>query len=195
MTITIIRPSIIGAALADPNVGWVEGVTAATAVFLLSGIGMLTHIHVNPNLIGDIIPVDVVSDEVIVCGALCASNNELNIFNCSTSSRNPMTWKISQKRAIAYWKLNPPEKRLQQITVKLLENESLVRFHHIMRRIPALTYLKVANIVGNETMKKNANRLVKVTYLLSLFLIICNFKFVYLISPNFFFIINFLKSL
>lgn len=95
MTVTIVRPSIIGASNSDPCPGWVEGVTAATAVFLLSGIGMLKHIHVNPNVIGDIIPVDVVADEVIVTGAFCASNQELNIFNCATSSRNPTTWLLT----------------------------------------------------------------------------------------------------
>lgn len=96
MTVTIVRPSIIGASLSEPRPGWVEGVTAASAVFLLSGIGMLKHIHVNPDSIGDIIPVDIVSNEVIVTGAMCANNQEINIFNCATSSRNPMVWSIAR---------------------------------------------------------------------------------------------------
>lgn len=33
-----------------------------------------------------------------------------------------------------------------------------------MRRIPALAYLKVSNLVGSENMKKNANRLLKIIY-------------------------------
>jgi len=72
MTVTIVRPSIIASSMADPTPGWVEGVSAATAVFLLSGIGLLRHIHVKTDVIGDLIPVDIVSDEVIVTGALCA---------------------------------------------------------------------------------------------------------------------------
>lgn len=35
---------------------------------------MLKHIHADPNAIGDVIPVDVVSDEVIVTGAMCAKS-------------------------------------------------------------------------------------------------------------------------
>jgi hypothetical protein len=43
-TISIVRPSIIGAALRDPYPGWVENVTASSAIFLLGGIGMLKYI-------------------------------------------------------------------------------------------------------------------------------------------------------
>lgn len=38
MTITIVRPSIIGSTFSDPFPGWVEGVNASTAVFLLGGL-------------------------------------------------------------------------------------------------------------------------------------------------------------
>jgi hypothetical protein len=44
ITITLVRPSIIGAALRDPYPGWVENVTACTAIFLLGGIGMIRYI-------------------------------------------------------------------------------------------------------------------------------------------------------
>lgn len=37
-TLTIVRPSIIGAAFRDPYAGWVENVTASSAVLLLAGI-------------------------------------------------------------------------------------------------------------------------------------------------------------
>jgi len=44
MTLSIVRPSIIGAAFRDPYAGWVENVTASSAVLLLAGIGMLKFI-------------------------------------------------------------------------------------------------------------------------------------------------------
>lgn len=128
MTITIVRPSIIGASVSEPCVGWVEGVTAASAVFLLSGIGMLKHIHANPNAIGDVVPVDVVSDEVIVTGAICANAKDISVFNCGTSSRNPMIWEISRKQTELYWSLNPPEKRLSKPRPQLIKDEKVLRF-------------------------------------------------------------------
>lgn len=58
---------------------------------------MLKHIHADPNAIGDVIPVDVVSDEVIVTGAMCANTHNLSVFNCGASSRNPRIWEISRR--------------------------------------------------------------------------------------------------
>lgn len=168
MTITIVRPSIIGASLAEPRPGWVEGVTAASAVFLLTGIGMIKHLHANPDSIGDIIPVDIVSNEVIVTGALCANTNTLNVFNCGTSSRNPHTWKMSKLWNQVYWENHPPEKRLSKPSIALIPGEKMLRFQQVMRRVPALLYLKATNIIGSENMKKDANRFLKVINLTSL---------------------------
>lgn len=47
LTVTIVRPSIIGAASRDPYAGWVENITASSAIFLLGGIGMLRYIPGN----------------------------------------------------------------------------------------------------------------------------------------------------
>lgn len=47
LTLTIVRPSIIGAAHRDPYAGWVENVTASSAIFLLGGIGMVKYIPGN----------------------------------------------------------------------------------------------------------------------------------------------------
>lgn len=64
---------------------------------MLSGIGMLKYLHSNPNSIVDIIPVDIVSDEVIVTGAICANLKQLSVFNCGTSNRNPVVWETTRR--------------------------------------------------------------------------------------------------
>lgn len=53
---------------------------------------MLKHVQANHKNITDIIPVDVVSNEIIVTGALCANSKKVNVFNCGTSCNNPLTW-------------------------------------------------------------------------------------------------------
>ena len=72
MTITIVRPSIIGAALSQPFPGWIEGVNSSTSVFLLGGLKIMKYIPGNKKNIGDIIPVDMVSDYIITVGAFMA---------------------------------------------------------------------------------------------------------------------------
>lgn len=39
--LVIIRPSIIGAAAAEPHPGWVDSISAATAVYLTGALGIL----------------------------------------------------------------------------------------------------------------------------------------------------------
>lgn len=41
MTVTIVRPSIVGCSYKDPFPGWTESVTAANAVLLFGGLGIL----------------------------------------------------------------------------------------------------------------------------------------------------------
>jgi len=50
-------------------------VTASSALYMLAGIGMIRYIYAGYNKIGDIIPVDYVSDYAIVLGALTSYNN------------------------------------------------------------------------------------------------------------------------
>lgn len=38
------------------------------------------------------IPVDVVADFIIVASAYNLNKNNLQVYNCGTSDRNPMTW-------------------------------------------------------------------------------------------------------
>jgi len=56
--LNIVRPSIIGVAYQDPFPGWVDAITAGTAVYLLVGLGLIKEFNVNASLIGDNIPVD-----------------------------------------------------------------------------------------------------------------------------------------
>lgn len=134
MTITILRPSIIGASAAQPQYGWVEGVTALSAVFLLCGIGMIRYLQADERSIADIIPVDCVSDQILVVAALCANNKETNIVNSGTSCKNPVEWDLTQKQCTLYWTNNPSKKQVSNVSVKLITNQRLLKFYQLKRR-------------------------------------------------------------
>ena len=70
---TIVRPSIIGCTESAPHPGWIENITAASALYLLCGIGAIKYVNVDANKVGDIIPVDYVSDTSLVAGCLFAN--------------------------------------------------------------------------------------------------------------------------
>jgi len=83
--LTILRPSIVGAANRDPIKGWIEGITAIAALILLCGVGVIRYIHNVGTNVGDVIPVDYVSDFAIIAGCVYANNKELTVIHCSSS--------------------------------------------------------------------------------------------------------------
>ena len=56
--------------------------------------------------IGDIIPVDLVADYIITVGALMANSYKDNIFQASSSSKNPVTWEQAQETVVIFIKFN-----------------------------------------------------------------------------------------
>lgn len=67
----IIRPSIIGASLEEPVPGWTDSITLAGGIFLIAGLGILRELPGDKNRIGDLIPVDIVSNLVLSMIPLC----------------------------------------------------------------------------------------------------------------------------
>lgn len=43
LPLTIVRPSIVGCSYSQPYPGWLDSVTAASAYYLIVGLGMLKH--------------------------------------------------------------------------------------------------------------------------------------------------------
>ena len=69
MTVTIIRPSIVGCSYIFPMPGWLDSISASAAIFLFAGLGILKHLNGRKEIIGDNIPVDFVADFCIVVAA------------------------------------------------------------------------------------------------------------------------------
>lgn len=54
--------------------------TAASAVFLLGGLGIMKFMEGDRSLISDQMPVDVVADTIIVAAAVYANQNKLSVI-------------------------------------------------------------------------------------------------------------------
>ncbi len=63
--LVIVRPSIIGGAWTDPMPGWCDVISAAGAVYVACGYGMLKFLPGNPNNVADIVPVDTVVNAML----------------------------------------------------------------------------------------------------------------------------------
>ena len=64
---------------------WIDSISASSAVYFFIGLGILKYMQGNGDNIGDQVPVDFVSDFIIVAGAAMANSKKLEVFNCAAS--------------------------------------------------------------------------------------------------------------
>ena len=69
LPLSLVRPTIIGASFRDPFPGWIDSLAASAAIFFFTGIGLITQLQGDEDLIGDQVPVDFVADYLLVTGA------------------------------------------------------------------------------------------------------------------------------
>jgi hypothetical protein len=103
----IVRPAIINTSYSEPFPGWLDSIAAAAAMFLFVGLGIIKEVKGNPNFIGDTIPVDVVTANIIVATAFNLKKNGLPIYHVGSSDRNPITWKKARDIVTEFWNSNP----------------------------------------------------------------------------------------
>ncbi|KNC50978.1 fatty acyl-CoA reductase 1 [Thecamonas trahens ATCC 50062] len=117
-----IRPTIVGAAYAEPFPGWVDAVSAGGALYLFAGVGVLQFGNGDASLIGDQIPVDYVSNFVLTAAPTLLATGaavvpatgaghpaQEFIFHSGSSALNPVTWKTTGEAVISYWNENAPD--------------------------------------------------------------------------------------
>ncbi|XP_067626555.1 putative fatty acyl-CoA reductase CG8306 [Eurosta solidaginis] len=93
----IVRPSMITAAWKQPLPGWTVSKNGPQGFFMGASRGILRRLPLDPNIIMDYIPVDVVVNAIIATGyyvnALKVKNDgkpaELQIFHLTSSTYNP----------------------------------------------------------------------------------------------------------
>ncbi|XP_037298402.1 putative fatty acyl-CoA reductase CG5065 isoform X2 [Manduca sexta] len=89
---TIVRPSTVAAAMSDPLPGWVDNWFAATGIFHVTGSGNNRVIFGRKSNVLDIIPVDYVSNLIIVAAARKTQSKDIPVFNSCSSSCNPVNF-------------------------------------------------------------------------------------------------------
>ena len=102
-------------------------VSAAGALILLGGLGIIRHLEGKATNIGDHIPVDFVVDWIIVSGACYANTKDFNVIHCASSSKHPVTWKTTQECVVKYWTQSPPEKTAGKCIFNLIENTKILK--------------------------------------------------------------------
>lgn len=111
--VSIVRPSIIESALAEPKPGWIRGFRMAEPIIISYARGMLREFPGVPEGIIDVIPVDMVA--ATICAVL--ADEALNprpdptvaprIIQIASGSRNPLRYRQLVELASEWFTLHP----------------------------------------------------------------------------------------
>ena len=93
LPVSIVRPSIIESALAEPNPGWIRGFRMAEPVIISYARGMLSQFPGNPEGTIDVIPVDLVVAGIIAVAAL-GPQRAPYITQVASGSVNPLHYRV-----------------------------------------------------------------------------------------------------
>uniref|UniRef100_A0AC35U6J4 Fatty acyl-CoA reductase n=1 Tax=Rhabditophanes sp. KR3021 TaxID=114890 RepID=A0AC35U6J4_9BILA len=94
----IIRPSIIGACWSEPCPGWTDNYNGPTGMITAVGKCVLRYVPGKEEMKADIIPVDIVSNLMVVCAYHRITNDtkEIPVVHCTSGVLNPVRWKNVQ---------------------------------------------------------------------------------------------------
>src|SRR5256884_2130831 len=87
--LSIVRPSIIESALAEPFPGWLEGFRMSEPVLLAYGRGVLQDFSGLADAVFDIIPADFVVNAVLAVAASPPPDSKARGYHTASGSRNP----------------------------------------------------------------------------------------------------------
>lgn len=94
LPVAIVRPSIIVPSERDPVPAWVDNVNGPMGLGVLASLGILRTIDWNYDGVSDVVPCDYVANSILAVAERTARLHpkELKVYNCSSSSLNPITW-------------------------------------------------------------------------------------------------------
>jgi len=112
--LSIVRPSIIESALAEPFPGWLEGFRMAEPVILAFARNVVRDFSGMPDTLLDIIPADFVVNTVLAVAANPPPDTTPRIYHVASGTRNPLRLRRVTDEAGAYFTEHPLRDRYGQ---------------------------------------------------------------------------------
>jgi len=88
--LTIVRPSIIESALAEPRPGWIRGFRMAEPIIVSYARGLLREFPGVPEGVTDVIPVDMVVAAILAVAATGPDPSGPTVYHVASGVRNPL---------------------------------------------------------------------------------------------------------
>uniref|UniRef100_A0A2A4J5N8 Fatty acyl-CoA reductase n=1 Tax=Heliothis virescens TaxID=7102 RepID=A0A2A4J5N8_HELVI len=119
---TQIKSLLLSASLSEPVPGWVDSMLGATGIITAIVKGANRVVYGDADNLLDLIPVDYVANTAIVAAAKGKRSNNVSVYNCCTSSCNPLT----TGRIIKYFKMLADKDRRYTVDITFTENKYLL---------------------------------------------------------------------
>lgn len=107
----IVRPAIVESSLEDPEPGWVEDLKVADPLIVHYGKGRLSNFPIDPGIVLDIIPVDVLSNAVTAVLPQVHGSGEMKVYHVASGSQNPVRASEMVELVYGYFKSSPMRDR------------------------------------------------------------------------------------
>ncbi len=107
VAVTIVRPSIIESAFAEPVPGWIRGFRMAEPVIISYARGLLKAFPGLPEGIIDVIPVDFVVAAILAVAAAGPDPSGPTVYQVASGSRNPLRYRQLVDLVQEYFTENP----------------------------------------------------------------------------------------
>nr|ADD62439.1 fatty-acyl CoA reductase II [Yponomeuta evonymella] len=93
----IIRPSIVLSVLKEPIPGWLDNWNGPTGLLHASSQGVHCSMLGSGSNVADLIPVDIVTNLMIVVASRCKKSNGLKVYNSCSGTTNPIAYQAFTK--------------------------------------------------------------------------------------------------
>ena len=92
LPLSIVRPSIIESAVAEPVPGWIRGFRMAEPIIISYARGLLKEFPGVPEGVVDVIPVDMVVADILLVAAHGPVEGEVPVYQIASGVRNPLLY-------------------------------------------------------------------------------------------------------
>jgi fatty acyl-CoA reductase len=107
LPLSVVRPSIIESAIAEPLPGWITGLRMAEPIIIAYGRGLLPEFPGLPDGVIDLVPVDIVCNATICAAGTPPAPGAPAVYHVASGARNPLRFRELLENTRDYFRAHP----------------------------------------------------------------------------------------
>ncbi|KAM3137884.1 hypothetical protein pb186bvf_009965 [Paramecium bursaria] len=158
LPLSIVRPSIVGCSLFEPEPGWIDSFAASSAVLLNAGNGLLKVYKCNTNYQSCHIPVDILVNQIIAVASQDSQFQQFKIYHSGSSDRNPnyFFWKSLDTQVKEFWLSHKINKRISEPRIVCTNSAVYSKLKQLQYKVMLDLQQKLADSFGSDELQKQA---------------------------------------